>query len=152
MSSAKLLPLIVALWLWAMASSLAAEDNADGDAIAAIRRRGGEVILGAEAYDGQVVAVDLLIAEFGDTDLDLLKGFASLEELNLRGTKVTDAGIKRLRVLKQLRSLNLTATNLTDAGIAELMAFPHLESLVLRYTHITDNGVSQLRGRQHSGH
>ena len=65
MSSAKLLPLIVALWLWAMASSLAAEDNADGDAIAAIRRRGGEVILGAEAYDGQVVAVDLLIAEFG---------------------------------------------------------------------------------------
>jgi hypothetical protein len=36
--------------------------------------------------------------------------------LNLKGTKVTDRGLNRLRPLKALKSLDLTETGVTDEG------------------------------------
>jgi hypothetical protein len=40
--------------------------------------------------------------------------------LDLRGTKVTDAGLRELAALKGLRILALSDTKVTDAGVAEL--------------------------------
>jgi hypothetical protein len=44
----------------------------------------------------------------------------NLSHLNLRETKVTDAGLGDLAQLKRLKKLNLARTRVTDKGIAEL--------------------------------
>jgi len=49
-----------------------------------------------------------------------LTGLAALETLDLRGTKVTDAGLAHLAGLTALKELNLSRTQVTDAGVAKL--------------------------------
>ena len=43
-----------------------------------------------------------------------------LEQLGLRGTQVTDAGLAHLKSLTKLESLDLQDTQVTDASVAEL--------------------------------
>ena len=45
-----------------------------------------------------------------------------LEELNLYGTKVTNAGVDVLRDLKHLRTVDLRYTRVTRAGVDRLQA------------------------------
>ena len=52
----------------------------------------------------------------------------SLQELRLKGTKITDAGLEHLRALTELQMLHLMFTEITDAGIADLQkALPNCE-------------------------
>jgi len=51
--------------------------------------------------------------------------------LNLKWTRVTDAGLKELAALKQLQGLDLSFTQLTDAGLKELAALQQLQELIL---------------------
>jgi hypothetical protein len=44
----------------------------------------------------------------------------SLQTLDLKFTKVTDAGLKHLTALKSLRSLDVRNTDATKTGVAEL--------------------------------
>lgn len=49
-----------------------------------------------------------------------LVNLAQMKVLDIRNTKVTDAGLKQLANLKQLTTLELGGTKVTDAGIKEL--------------------------------
>ena len=49
-----------------------------------------------------------------------LKGLATLEQLGLGRTSVTDAGLIQLRGLTKLQSLSLEDTPITDAGLSQL--------------------------------
>ena len=49
-----------------------------------------------------------------------------ITRLDLRGTKVTDAGIAHLTGAKELVYLNLYGTGVTDAGAAKLAALARM--------------------------
>jgi hypothetical protein len=53
-----------------------------------------------------------------------------LQDLELASTKVTDVGLRELKVFKSLKTLNLFSTEVTDAGVADLReALPGLAIL-----------------------
>ena len=60
----------------------------------------------------------------GDAELAVLakrmENLPNLDTLVLRGSRVTDAGLKQLTGLKQLRSLTLIGTRVTEKGKSDL--------------------------------
>ena len=66
--------------------------------------------------------------------------------VSLSFTRVTDAGLKELSVLKNLTRLDLDETGVTDAGLRELVIHKNLTLLDLRQNRtVTDAGVAELR-------
>jgi hypothetical protein len=60
--------------------------------------------------------------------MDTLAKLTKLESVNLYGTKVTDAGVKKLIALPNLKSLYLWQTAVTPAAIEEIKkALPAVE-------------------------
>ena len=49
-----------------------------------------------------------------------LKGLTNLQSLDLRKTKITDAGLVHLKGLNKLQWLYLMGTKVTDAGVSDL--------------------------------
>ena len=95
---------------------------------------------------------------FSDTALEHVCDAPNVEYLNLRGTGVTDEGLKHLCKLKFLNTLKLggvqagpsgtavpLGTKLTDAGLPHLEKLTSLEDLDLDGTRITKDGVQRLR-------
>ena len=68
-----------------------------------------------------------------------------LDELDLRGSKITDAGLERIARLKGLKSLDLSDTAITDAGLARLKSLGRLSFLSVDETDATPGGVEALR-------
>jgi len=63
-----------------------------------------------------------------DGGLEYLKGLAELGYLRIRGPQVTDAVLEHLKCLTQLKLLTLDGTQVTDAGLANLQqALPGCE-------------------------
>jgi Leucine-rich repeat (LRR) protein len=94
------------------------------------------VFLSITAY-GQA-ALDLSAGWLRDSDLDRVAGRKEVERLSLAQTRVTDAGLERLRDLRALRELDLYfAEFITDDGIAALKGIAALERLNLRGTRVT---------------
>jgi Leucine-rich repeat (LRR) protein len=58
-----------------------------------------------------------------------LRGWTSLETLDLRGTQVRSLVFEHLAGLEQLRRLDLSHTRITDEGFDHLVELRHLESL-----------------------
>jgi hypothetical protein len=56
----------------------------------------------------------------GDTDLEIVARLSLLEELDLTGAPVTDAGLVHLEKLTCLRHIDLRQTPVTDAGVKRL--------------------------------
>ena len=82
---------------------------------------------------------------FGDAQLRELAAVApDLVVLDLRGTRVTDAGMGPLASMTNLKRLQLQETNITDAGLTGIKTLPKLEVLNLYATHVTDAGVATL--------
>ena len=67
-------------------------------------------------------------------------------ELNLAGSKVTDAGLAQVASLTNLRRLHLEKTAITDAGLAHLKGLANLEYLNLYGTGVSDAGLANLAG------
>ena len=65
-------------------------------------------------------------------------------ELDLRDTKVTDAGLVHLKGLTQLEWLWLSHTQVTDAGLVHLKGMTNLQRLGLP-RQITDAGLTELQ-------
>src|ERR1700741_4363532 len=65
-------------------------------------------------------------------------------EVDLRGTRVTDVGLKELAGLKNLHTLDLRKTRVTGAGLKELAGLNNLHTLHLSYTGVADAGLKQL--------
>jgi internalin A len=96
-------------------------------------------------YFGSVVAVDLI--DFGTDELlvDVSK-LTRLEDLQLNGSEVTDAGLAFLSGLTKLKHLTLRESKVTDAGLIHLRGLTDLEQLTLGYTACSDAGLRHLRG------
>ena len=75
------------------------------------------------------------------TEADLEK----VEELNLSGTQISDAGLKELAELKNLNVLYLHANPITDEGLKELAKLERLILLQLNYTKVTKAGIMELK-------
>ncbi|HUY33449.1 MAG TPA: protein kinase [Pirellulales bacterium] len=89
----------------------------------------------------------------GDDALAAVAELGRLEELEVTGPRVTDAGLAPLAELPYLRWLTLVEAQLTDAGLAHLEPLTNLEHLALvsrgqphgdKYMHITDAGLVHL--------
>ena len=86
-------------------------------------------------------------ADTADGQLALLAPIAQqVYELNLAGSKVTDAGLANLAALTNLRRLHLEKTAVTDAGLAHVKGLANLEYLNLYGTAVTDAGLAHLSG------
>ncbi len=64
--------------------------------------------------------------------------------LDLRGSKVTDAGIRFVVMHKGLMDLHIDDTKVGDAGLKEITHLEHLRRLNMRNTPVTDQGMQQL--------
>lgn len=80
----------------------------------------------------------------GDAVLEVLGGTATLVNLSIDRTKVTDQGLAHLARLPELNDLDLSHTAVGDAGIAHLAACPKLTTLALGFTQVTDAGLEHL--------
>lgn len=82
-------------------------------------------------------------------NLDILKLLAGLKKqlvwLNMAGTGLDDAGLKKLSGLTEVVRVNLSRTSVTDRGMASLKALKHLQYLNLVGTKVTAAGVVQLK-------
>src|SRR5215468_10764469 len=68
---------------------------------------------------------------------------------SLAGTKVTDAGVAKLKGLKTLRELNLSSTRVTDMGVAHLVSLTGLRGVGLGETQVSDQGLKLLAPLTH---
>ncbi len=84
------------------------------------------------------------------TDWATIQSLRQLEHLDLSGTEIGDSGLQNLSAnLKgdgqQLKTLNLRDTRVTDAGLKCLMGFGRLEQLDLRSNQYGPKGEEALR-------
>src|SRR4051794_29893752 len=92
-----------------------------------------------------VSRVSLYYAEqIGDGALAAMREWKRLKYLNLRGTKVTDAGLAHLAGLP-IESLDIGFSLFTDNGFEYLMNLPQLKSLAAGGNKLTDTGLNSLR-------
>ena len=81
-----------------------------------------------------------------DEWLEPIGRLAGIEVLDLRGSRVTDAGLKKLEGLTRLRELNLGQTGISDAGLGAIGKLGRLEVLNFGFTQVTDDGLGGLAG------
>jgi hypothetical protein len=91
-----------------------------------------------------LTSVDLQTRPVGDDDLANLQGVTGLEELFLKGTRITDAGLVHLRAFPALRFLSVAGTAVTNAGLTRIRDCKALEDLGLDATRVTDDGLVHL--------
>ena len=53
--------------------------------------------------------------------------FVNVTKVDLRGSQVSDAGLKHLKGLTQLQELNLNDTKVSDAGLQHLKGLTQLQ-------------------------
>lgn len=134
------------------------------DAVAAIRRLGGDVayrgeawydfrrkdwkptwlknLLGRDHFD-PVTVVSLSSEDFRDTDLAYLEALPDVEEIWI-GEPITDAALDHLRGMIKLEELNLHGSGFTDAGLQKLRGLSELRSLTSRNARFSDEGLREL--------
>ncbi|MBC7853602.1 MAG: hypothetical protein IAF94_09210 [Pirellulaceae bacterium] len=88
-------------------------------------------------------AASLRVLKAGGTmvgqELDALKGYRKLEELNLYGAHVSDKTVAALKGHSQLRVLHLSENGLSDIGAKKLTGLAGLEVLSLNGNRVSDN-------------
>lgn len=80
-----------------------------------------------------------------DQGLSHLQGAAALMQLDLTGTRVTDAGLQRLTSLPKLNWLSLERTAVTNEGLTHLQSCSGLTNLNVLKTNLTASGVDDLK-------
>jgi len=143
-SSERLLAIAVTLLLTGLIS--AGEDDSKTEK--AIQALGGRVIRRSNVPGKQIIVVILTSTKLTDAALKELElaRFKGLVGLGLRGTQVTDEGMKHLGLLKNLRILSLGNTKVTDVGLNELAGLKSLGTLELDQTEVTNAGMKVVAG------
>ena len=117
--------------------------------ITEVTRLGGKVKFDEALAARPIVKVDLHGTEVTDSDLVFLaeakKELKSLRYLDLRLTKIGNAGVAKIKNLTSLQTLNLFRTQLGDEGLAHLKKLTNLETLFIGGTKVTDAGLVYLR-------
>jgi len=90
-------------------------------------------------------SLQLKDTKISDADLAHLADFKALKSLNISNTSITDAGLVHLNKLNSLESLNVSNTSITDAGLVYLSKLKSLERLRVDNTEITDDGLMLLK-------
>ncbi len=139
------------LMLSAFAGFVAAQEKpapteAEKNAMAEIRKAGGQVMELAQNDARLDVAFHLADGKIEDASLAPLKNLPKLAQLNVRGKDITDAGLANIKDSKGLIRLHLEKTKVTDAGLEQLKGLENLEYLNLYGTTVTDAGLKHLEG------
>jgi hypothetical protein len=121
-------------------------ERARAEAVAAIRKLGGSLVIDEAAPGRPVTRIDLHDTAATDELLEKLVVFPELRELDLRKTAVGDRGAAHLARLAGLRSLNLFRTTIGDATLERLRGLRELDTLLVGGTRITDAGLAHLAG------
>lgn len=79
-----------------------------------------------------------------DAGLIHLTPLQSLQELNLRATRIQGAGLLHLQALPALQYLNMRSSRLEDDGLVFLTRCPALNNVDVRNTRVTIAGVEKL--------
>jgi Leucine-rich repeat (LRR) protein len=141
--------LLLALILTSTETIQAKTPSSKEHVIAEVTRLGGKLEFDETLTARPIVKVDLHGTAVVDSDLAFLaaakKDLKSLRYLDLRLTKIGDAGIAKLKNLTSLQTLNLFRTQLGDEGLAHLKKLSNLETLLIGGTKVTDAGLVYLR-------
>jgi serine/threonine protein kinase len=114
-------------------------------AAAALVRLGGEIRRDEEKPDRPVVEVNLAGSRATEADLIHLEALTQLQELAL--PKATgDRGLAPIRGLRRLHKLVLANTKVGNAGLAHLRGLTGLDVLILTETPVGDAGLEHLGG------
>ncbi len=115
-----------------------------------------ELVLGNTGVTGEglrhlrgLASLDLLElagTRVDDAGLVHLRGLARLMYLGLGATRVNGEGLSHLSGLRRLRELELWFTGVDDRSLARLAALPWLCELELSGTKVTDAGLAGLKG------
>ena len=97
----------------------------------------GVALLSDPDFD-RLESVDLSRTTFGDADLPRLTPLASLVDLSLAGTQITDQGLAQWKGPLKLRRLVLDGVPLRGPGLAGLKSLPALVDLQLACPTLTD--------------
>ncbi|HSS21086.1 MAG TPA: hypothetical protein VLL54_13515 [Pyrinomonadaceae bacterium] len=139
----------VVLVLLSVQASNAKDDAARERVIAEVTRLGGKVEFDEILAAKPIVKIDLHSTQITNDDLGFLerdrKALANLRYLDLRLTKIGDAGVAKLKNLKSLQTLNLFRSQLTDVGLTNLKKMTQLETLLIGGTKVSDVGLPSLR-------
>ncbi len=110
--------------VWALlalfAGNTAGADPAEEKAVEYVKKLGGTIDRDNKALGKPVVEVDLFGTKVGDADIKKLLAFKQLRVLVLFGTKVTGAGLAELAPLKHLQDLELSQGQVTDEALGNL--------------------------------
>lgn len=128
------------------ADKAVAHTPAELKAMEQLRNNGATVMEVAKNDTRLDVAFHLTDGEVKDEHLTPLANTPLLWSLNLRGTAITNAGLKNLADAKNLTRLHLEQTKVDDAGLAHLQKLEGLEYLNLYGTAVTDAGLKNLEG------
>lgn len=96
---------------------------------------------------GRIVAVDLRSSWVTDSDIPRLAELPDLKQLDLSLTRISDRGLRSLRLTPGVEELNLYfAEQISDDGLSAIRAWKRLKRLTLRGTKITDSTLEYLAG------
>src|SRR5262245_10655415 len=140
---------IVALLILAIVA-LPTQGGDNSDELAAIVKKLGGKLKRLD-YDKDRVAfeVDLKGTKTSDADLAVLGKIPGIHTLDLSFTQVTDEGLASFAGYKDLRHLTLMGTKVTDAAIVPLSRILNLYTLNVAKTAVTDKGVALFaKGRE----
>jgi len=96
--------------------------------------------------DADLQKLDLKDSKITDAGLFHLRGMTQLEELKIENAQVTDAGLAHLKGLVNLKELELKETQISDAGLVHLGDMTQLEVLKIKNAQVTDAGLAHLKG------
>ena len=80
-----------------------------------------------------------------DEDLAIIRRLQGIKQVDLRGTKVTNVGLRHLENLITIERLEIDSENVTDDAVGSLRTLKGLISLWLIGTQLTDVGISDLQ-------
>lgn len=127
--------------------------ESDSTAIRALKEAGAQVmrlpIPGGATKEEVVVHVDLSSINPDAVVMGHVNAIPNVRELVLKGSKVDDATLALLKDSKALYQLDLTGSKVTDAGLKEFASksFPALYMLILDSTQVTGEGLASLPSR-----
>ncbi len=102
------------------------------DPTALVTKQGGKFTRDEDAVDKPIVAIDLTNCKITDVDLGSLRTATRLEKLNLAGcTEITDAGLPYLAGLTTLEEVDLRGTKVKGDGLVRLKGLTRLTRLYL---------------------
>ena len=122
-----------------------AVEPASPEAIAAVEKLGALVMpLYAKSPELRISFPSSADQVTDETVAALVPLAAQIVELDLGGSKVTDAAAESLAQFKRLERLHLEKTSVGDATVGAIAGLPYLHYLNLHSSQVTDSGIALL--------